>query len=83
MMFWLMGLAGNVFASCDNQNTVSVGIGTEWAPYLIFKEDRVVGIDADITRNILKRAGFCAHFVKMPSYKRSIIQFETVKTHLI
>ena len=71
-----MGLSSNVYAACDNQNTLSVGIGTEWAPYLIFKEGRVDGIDADITRTILSGAGFCAKFVKMPSYKRSLIQFE-------
>ena len=59
-------------APCDNEKTVYVGIGSAWAPYVMYQQDRAFGLEIEITQTVFSKAGYCVEFVKLPTTDRAI-----------
>ncbi|ALO44258.1 ABC-type amino acid transport protein [Pseudoalteromonas phenolica] len=62
----------NVFAQCDKDKTVHVGIGATWPPYVMYQQDRAFGLEVDISRKVFQKAGYCVEFVRLPTTDRAI-----------
>ena len=67
-------LVANASFACEQ--TLKVGIGQPWPPYVFKGERTLSGIDIDITRLVLKKAGFCSQFVLLPSSIRGLVELK-------
>ena len=61
-----------LFAECSKEQTVYIGIGATWPPYVMYQQDRAFGLEIDISRHIFQQAGYCVDFVKLPTTDRAI-----------
>ena len=60
--------------ACDK--TIKVGVGPAWPPYAYKSQQTYKGIDMEITRLVLKTAGFCSEFIALPSASRGLAELK-------
>ncbi|WP_462172344.1 substrate-binding periplasmic protein [Pseudoalteromonas xiamenensis] len=63
-------------AQADCGRIYKVGIGTNWPPYVMYLNDIPYGLDIEVTEAILRSAGLCYEFIKLPSSARGLNELE-------
>ncbi|MEI8607593.1 substrate-binding periplasmic protein [Pseudoalteromonas sp. B160] len=67
--------------SCEK--TLQVGVILPWPPFVFDGEQALTGIDVEISRLVLKHAGFCSKFVPLPSSKRGLVELENGRVDIL
>ena len=72
LYLFILLFSNYLFAKCSKEQTVYVGIGATWPPYVMYQQDRAFGLEVDISRRVFQKAGYCVEFVRLPTTDRAI-----------
>ena len=73
-IYLLLALLSPIAKSCEQ--TLRVGVVLPWPPFVFDGEQGLTGIDVDLSRLVLAKAGFCSEFVRLPSSTRGLVELE-------
>lgn len=80
-IFILLALIAQVSIACER--TMKIGLGQPWPPFYFEGEQTLSGIDIEVTRLILNKAGFCSEFVVLPSSIRGLVELKKGHVDLV